>query len=180
MAKVFISLLVVLSVFASFGHALPSTKMFREVRLDDHLLSNATCEERKSYYINNRIQADWLTAELMCESFGFQQVTFNNQLEMNGLLDYLQTRFTNNTFWLGATNIDRNQLKFTAANHGYYWLSNEKKINFPMRWFAGEPNFANNEHCLQADFRNGIIGLNDNTCNRDMYFICEDNDCPKF
>ena len=95
MAKIFISLLVVLSLFASFGHAFPSLKMFNtEVRLDGHLLSNATCEERKSYYINNRVKADWFTAHLMCESFGFQEVSFNNQLEMNGFLDFIQTRYS--------------------------------------------------------------------------------------
>lgn len=87
-------MLVVLSAIANFGIALPSMRLFTEVRLDAHLLSNATCEERKSYYINNRIKANWFTAHLMCKSFGFHEVSFKNQLEMNGLLDYIQTRYS--------------------------------------------------------------------------------------
>lgn len=94
MAKVFISLLVLLSLIASFGHALPSMKMFKPVKLDAHLTNNAPCEERKKYYINTDIQTSWLTAHLMCKSYGFQEATFNNQLEMNGLLDYIQTRYS--------------------------------------------------------------------------------------
>lgn len=94
MAKVIISLLVLLSLFATFGHALPSMKMFNPVRLDAHLTNNATCEERKKYYVNTNIEASWLTAHLMCKSYGFQEVSFNNQLEMNGLLDYIQTRYS--------------------------------------------------------------------------------------
>lgn len=95
MAKVFVLLLVVLSLFASFGHALPSMKLFNTgVRLDSHLLSNATCEERKTYYINNSMRTNWLTAHLMCKSFGFQEVSFNNLPEMNGFLDYIQKRYS--------------------------------------------------------------------------------------
>lgn len=52
-------------------------------------------------------------------------------------------------------------------------------ITFPLRWFAGEPNFLKTEHCLQMNFRNGIVGLNDIDCNHGLYFICQLDDCSR-
>lgn len=76
-------------------------------------------------------------------------------------------------------NTYQNEATYTPQKHGFYWFSNGKDIKFPLKWFQGEPNFPQREHCLQADFRNGVIGLNDNVCNSELYFICELNDCPK-
>lgn len=94
MIKIFISLLIVFSTFASFAHSLPSQKFFKTgVRLDSHLFNNATCEEKKTYYINNQVQTNFLTAHLMCKNFGFEQVNFNNLKEMDGFLEYMQRKF---------------------------------------------------------------------------------------
>ncbi|CAO1441927.1 unnamed protein product [Diamesa serratosioi] len=184
MAKVLISLLVVLCSFASLGHALPSLRFFNNnvIRLDSHLFSNATCKEQKTYYINNRVETNWVTAHLMCESFGFELISFNNLPEMNGFLDYLQKQEMRFSFWLGATNINtyKTTSEYTPEKHGFYWLSNGQNINYKVKWFAGEPNNPSTEQCLHAGFRNNVIGLNDFPCNRQDYFICQLDDCPHF
>ncbi|XP_017783958.1 PREDICTED: C-type lectin 37Db-like [Nicrophorus vespilloides] len=151
-------LLLLFICFAAIS-ALPNNKKVK--RQATHEFGN------KDYYLESLIKANFHNAFMFCQRLGMQLLTINSNEEYDYLYKLITTELSfgpDSKLWTSGTDI--------AREGKFHWLSTgyPVKIN---KWLPGEPDNDNGEHCMEFWNNNGNIGLNDDKCHSENYFICE-------
>ncbi|XP_053664069.1 C-type lectin 37Db-like [Anopheles marshallii] len=139
--------------------------------------------QQKSYYFGSTFKLNWHKASAFCRSQGLFLVSINNQEQLDGVIDYVKKS--------GFFNTDKTLQMWTSGNdlgeqNQFIWTSTGERIVLD-RWSVGEPNHAKENDCIIEQcvvlqhYEPPVPGganysLDDRTCHREYYFMCESLD----
>lgn len=118
----------------------------------------------------------WGEARAICKSFDFELTTLETLSEAKAFLSMAD----NNSYFKSFAGvyfiIDGTTLT-PKSTTDWYWTQSGKKIQFPIPWGTGQPDFSNNlEFCFSFGRRSASenFGFNDLRCFETIYqFVCQ-------
>ncbi|KAH8376841.1 hypothetical protein KR093_001648, partial [Drosophila rubida] len=112
----------------------------------------------KYYYIESLSRVNWFEAHNRCKKLGAHLLNLQSKEEFNLVVGQLKYEH----YW-----IDSNELSKTGD---FVSSTTGNRPNFIL-WHSNEP--FGNENCVEIKKVGSEYAMNDNSCNQELYFICE-------
>ncbi|KAH8377238.1 hypothetical protein KR093_004417, partial [Drosophila rubida] len=113
----------------------------------------------KYYFIEDTTGVNWFEAHNRCMRLGAHLVSIQNKDEFELITPHLQKSYS---YWT-----DINEL----SKDGEYVSSTAGQKPKFLSWHPNEP--TGWEHCVEINYMYSEFGMNDNSCDQKVFFICE-------
>jgi hypothetical protein len=104
----------------------------------------------------------WLSALESCAAMGMHLVTIANRAE-DRWLNQTARSISTERWWIGYSDLLEEQV----------WIWVDDSASSYTNWGPGEPNNAQDEDCAQLNRFSGSDAWNDERCDQELRFICE-------
>jgi hypothetical protein len=125
----------------------------------------------KTFWYPTLYKGTWIEAAVICRSFGMDLFTLYSQDEANHFYQILEknTQLFPTYMYIGGVTV------ILKTKTEWFWLDTNEKVNFPMRFLAGDPNnLGGNEKCLGMIISGGSYYFIDVMCNAvSVKFVCQ-------
>lgn len=126
---------------------------------------------QKEYYISTFIKETWINARKICQSYGFDLITFDTEEELNAFSPFYRNENETLTDYshVGGFTYD-------VDSSIWFWVTNEKEIGFKLKFAPLEPNnIGGLENCLALWKYSEELLFNDFPCSEYYFatFFCE-------
>lgn len=115
--------------------------------------------------------AHWDQALAICSSYGMELMSIETKEEE----DNFNTICNPQLHLFGQYNHIGGLTTVGGTKDDWYWIHSGEKIQFPLAWPPGEPNFANSQKCLALHKTTGRFMYNDIDCygRHQEKFVCQ-------
>lgn len=123
---------------------------------------NSTTFEKlgsKYYYVEKDQKVKWHVALQKCHEMGGHLANVRHQEDLDTIKEKL---VLNARYWIDITD------QFQEGK--YISMTNGSEASF-LKWDNTEP--TNDGDCVDVIAYNGKVAMNDNSCSKELYFICE-------
>jgi hypothetical protein len=134
--------------------------------------SSSNQQYEKTYWLSTHFQVFWHQAKTLCSSYGLEFVSVDSIKESNHFLGLCEQNIGLFDLWThigGLTTVGGSRTE-------WYWVESGKKLNFNLKFGAGQPdNAGGDEMCLSLGRAPGNFFYNDIPCYgvHAYKFICQ-------